>query len=230
MVKALTDEAQPTADRLNELIIKSQLWLADHPVNKRRKAQGKDMANSIWPWSPGYKPSMKTLMELFPSIRSGSVISAVDLIKGIGVYAGLEPVQVEGATGLYNTNYEGKAQAAIEALRQKDFVFLHLEASDEASHEGDIDLKIRTIEYLDGRIVGPIYETVKSWEESVSIAVLPDHPTYCRTRTHVNQPVPFLIYKPGEEPDQVRVFDELAAREGSYGLLHDDQFIRAFLA
>jgi 2,3-bisphosphoglycerate-independent phosphoglycerate mutase len=230
MVKALTDEAQPTADRLNELIIKSQLWLPDHPVNKRRKAQGKDMANSIWPWSPGYKPSMKTLMELFPSIRSGSVISAVDLIKGIGVYAGLEPVQVEGATGLYNTNYEGKAQAAIEALRQKDFVFLHLEASDEASHEGDIDLKIRTIEYLDGRIVGPIYETVKSWEEPVCIAVLPDHPTYCRTRTHVNQPVPFLIYKPGEKPDQVPVFDEIAAREGSYGLLHDDQFIRTFLA
>jgi len=137
---------------------------------------------------------------------------------------------VEGATGLYNTNYEGKAQAAIEALRQKDFVFLHLEASDEASHEGDIDLKIRTIEYLAGRIVGPLYETVKSWEEPVCIAVLPDHPTYCRTRTHVNQPVPFLIYKPGEKPDQVPVFDEIAAREGSYGLLHDDQFIRTFLA
>ena len=230
LVEALNAEAQATAETLNRLILRSQELLAQHPVNLKRVAEGKDPANSIWPWSPGYKPAMKTLMEQFPQVHSGSVISAVDLIKGIGVYAGLESIEVEGATGLYNTNYEGKAQAAIEQLRRKDFVFLHLEASDEAGHEGDVALKVKTIEYLDGRIVGPIYEAVKQWEEPVSIAVLPDHPTYCRIKTHVNEPVPFLIYRPGTEPDAVAVYDEFAAREGSFGLLKDNEFIRAFLA
>jgi 2,3-bisphosphoglycerate-independent phosphoglycerate mutase len=230
LVEALNAEAQATAETLNRLILRSQELLAQHPVNLKRVAEGKDPANSIWPWSPGYKPAMKTLMQQFPQVHSGSVISAVDLIKGIGVYAGLESIEVEGATGLYNTNYEGKAQAAIEQLRRKDFVFLHLEASDEAGHEGDVALKVKTIEYLDGRIVGPIYEAVKQWEEPVSIAVLPDHPTYCRIKTHVNEPVPFLIYRPGTEPDAVAVYDEFAAREGSFGLLKDNEFIRAFLA
>jgi len=173
---------------------------------------------------------MKTLMEQYPNVKTGSVISAVDLIKGIGIYAGLESIEVEGATGLYTTNYEGKAQAAIKELRKKDFVFLHLEASDEAGHEGNVPLKIKTIEYLDRRIVGPIYEEVKTWEEPVTIAILPDHPTYCRTKTHVNEPVPFLIYRPGVEPDDVIVYDEFAARKGAYGLLQDDQFIKAVLA
>jgi len=227
MVKALAPEAQATADSLNALIIKSQELLANHPVNLRRIAQGKDPANSIWPWSPGYKPAMKTLMEQFPNVKTGSVISAVDLIKGIGIYAGLESIEVEGATGLYNTNYEGKAQAAIKELRKKDFVFLHLEASDEAGHEGNVPLKIQTIEYLDRRIVGPIYEEVKGWDEPVTIAILPDHPTYCRTKTHVNEPVPFLIYRPGVEPDDVEVYDEFAARKGAFGLLKDNEFVKA---
>jgi len=230
MVKALVPEAQITADALNKLILRSQELLANHPVNLKRIAEGKDPANSIWPWSPGYKPAMKTLMEQYPNVKTGSVISAVDLIKGIGIYAGLESIEVEGATGLYNTNYEGKAQAAIDELRKKDFVFLHLEASDEAGHEGDVALKIKTIEYLDSRIVGPIYEEIKTWEEPVTIAILPDHPTYCRTKTHVNEPVPFLIYRPGEEPDAVEVYDEFAARKGGYGLLKDDEFIKAVLA
>lgn len=229
MVKALVPEAQITADALNRLILRSQELLANHPVNLKRIAEGKDPANSIWPWSPGYKPAMKTLMEQFPNVKTGSVISAVDLIKGIGIYAGLESIEVEGATGLYTTNYEGKAQAAIEELRKKDFVFLHLEASDEAGHEGDVALKIKTIEYLDRRIVGPIFEEVKTWEEPVTIAILPDHPTYCRTKTHVNEPVPFLIYRPGVEPDAVEVYDEFAARKGAYGLLKDDEFIKAVL-
>jgi len=230
MVKALVPEAQVTADELNRLILRSQELLANHPVNLKRIAEGKDPANSIWPWSPGYKPAMKTLMEQYPNVKTGSVISAVDLIKGIGIYAGLESIEVEGATGLYTTNYEGKAQAALEELRKKDFVFLHLEASDEAGHEGDVALKIKTIEYLDRRIVGPIYEEVKTWEEPVTIAILPDHPTYCRTKTHVNEPVPFLIYRPGVEPDAVEVYDEFAARKGAYGLLKDDEFIKAVLA
>jgi len=230
LVKALVPEAQETADSLNALIFKSQELLSNHPVNLKRIAEGKDPANSIWPWSPGYKPAMKTLMEQYPTVKTGSVISAVDLIKGIGIYAGLESIEVEGATGLYTTNYEGKAQAALEELRKKDFVFLHLEASDEAGHEGDVALKIKTIEYLDKRIVGPIYEEVKTWDEPVTIAILPDHPTYCRTKTHVNEPVPFLIYRPGVEPDAVEVYDEFAARKGAYGLLKDDEFIKAVLA
>jgi len=230
LVRPLVPEAQATADKLNRLILRSQELLANHPVNLKRVALGKDPANSIWPWSPGYKPTMKTLMQQFPQVKSGSVISAVDLIKGIGIYAGLESIEVEGATGLYNTNYEGKAAAAIDELRKKDFVFLHVEASDEAGHEGDVPLKVRTIEYLDSRIVGPIYEAVKTWDEPVTIAVLPDHPTYCRTKTHVNEPVPFLIYKPGVEADVVEVYSEAAAREGSYGLLRDDDFINAVFA
>ena len=230
LVQTLVPEAQATADELNRLILRSQELLASHPVNLKRIALGKDPANSIWPWSPGYKPSMKTLMEQFPQVQSGSVISAVDLIKGIGIYAGLESIEVEGATGLYNTNYEGKAAAAIEELRKKDFVFLHVEASDEAGHEGDVPLKVRTIEYLDSRIVGPIYEEVKTWDEPVTIAVLPDHPTYCRIKTHVNEPVPFLIYKPGVETDGVSAYSESAAKEGSYGLLRDNEFINAVFA
>ncbi|HOH75364.1 MAG TPA: cofactor-independent phosphoglycerate mutase, partial [Paludibacteraceae bacterium] len=129
MIEANVPEAQPTADLLNDLILKSQAILENHPINLKRAAEGKDKANSIWMWSPGYKPKMKTLLELY-NLKSGSVISAVDLIRGIGVYAGLKVILVEGATGLYNTNYEGKAQAAIEALRTDDFVYLHIEASD----------------------------------------------------------------------------------------------------
>ena len=228
MIQAETPDAQPTADLLDNLILKSQQLLENHPVNLRRAAAGKDKANSIWPWSPGYKPQMKTLRETY-GIGSGSVISAVDLIRGIGVYAGLDVVHVEGATGLYDTNYEGKAQAAIEALRHQDFVYLHVEASDEAGHEGDVPLKIKTIEYLDSRIIKPIMEAVAGWDEPVVIAVLPDHPTPCAVRTHTDKPIPFIIYKPGTEPDSVQTYDEAACREGAYGLLHGDEFIRIFL-
>ncbi|OQA50555.1 MAG: cofactor-independent phosphoglycerate mutase [Bacteroidetes bacterium ADurb.Bin302] len=224
MVKALVPEAEDTARKLNELTLKSQELLAKHPVNLKRIEMGKDPANSIWVWSAGYKPQMKTMMESF-GIKSGAVISAVDLIKGIGIYAGLKSIDVEGATGLYNTNYEGKAQAAIDALKTHDFVFLHIEASDEAGHEGDVDLKIKTIEYLDNRIVRPIYEEVSKWNEPVTIAVLPDHPTPCAIRTHTNAPVPFIIYRPNGIADAVENYDEFSAQKGSYGLLKGTEFI-----
>ena len=229
LVKAEVPEAQATADLLNELILRSQELLKNHPVNLRRQAEGKDMANSIWPWSPGYRPAMRTMKEMY-GIERGAVISAVDLIRGIGVYAGLKVLHVEGATGLYDTNYEGKAQAALEALKENDFVYLHIEASDEAGHEGDVALKVKTIENLDRRAVGPIYEAVKQWKEPVAIAVLPDHPTPCAVRTHTNQPVPFLIWKPGETPDGVTRFDEFTVAEGKFGVLEKDQFIKEFLA
>lgn len=226
LIQPVTEAAKATADTLNELIAASRELLHDHPVNIKRRAEGKDPANSIWPWSPGFRPSMQPLSEMFP-IRSGAVISAVDLIRGIGVYAGLEVIMVEGATGLHDTNYEGKARAALDALKQKDFVYLHVEASDEAGHEGDVSLKVRTIEYLDERIVKTIYEETRAWDEPVTIAVLPDHPTPCAIRTHTRDPIPFLIYRGGENADSVQVYDEFAAKTGAYGLLSGDEFMKA---
>ncbi|MCC8088082.1 MAG: cofactor-independent phosphoglycerate mutase [Rikenellaceae bacterium] len=225
MVTATSPEGERTARLINELTIKSQALLAGHPVNIKRIEEGKSPANSIWAWSPGYKPAMDKMQNVY-GIGSGAVISAVDLIKGIGVYAGLKPIDVEGATGLYDTNYEGKAEAAIEALRNNDFVYLHIEASDEAGHEGDYELKVRTIEYLDSRIVKPIYEEIKNWTEPVAIAILPDHPTPCSRKTHTKSPVPFIIYKPGNEADSVDKYDEVSATEGSYGTLKGDEFIK----
>ena len=228
MIKPEAPKAQETADLLNNLILQSQEILKDHPVNLQRIAAGKDPANSIWPWSPGYRPAMQTMQEMY-GFKQGSVISAVDLIRGIGVYAGLEVIDVEGATGLYDTNYEGKAHAALEALKTNDFVYLHVEASDEAGHEGDVDLKIRTIENLDKRAIGILFEELQKWDEPVAIAVLPDHPTPCAIRTHTNTPVPFLIYKPGQEPDSVTRFDEFSVLEGKHGILEKDEFIKELL-
>ncbi|MDE6226497.1 MAG: cofactor-independent phosphoglycerate mutase [Muribaculaceae bacterium] len=229
MVRPLVDEAAPTADFINDIIIRSREILENHPVNLRRKAEGKDPANSIWPWSPGYKPAMKTMQELF-GIRKGYVISAVDLIMGIGVYAGLKPIHVEGATGLYDTNYEGKTQAAIEALKgDADFVFLHIEASDEAGHEGNAVLKKQTIESLDSRVVAPVMKAIEEMGEEVAVALLPDHPTPCRLRTHTSRPVPFVIWKPGVESDSVERYSEKEAENGGYGLMSDDEFIKELL-
>ena len=228
LVRADVPEAQATADLLNDLILRSQKILSEHPVNKARVAAGKDPANSIWPWSAGYRPKMKTLLETY-GLKSGAVISAVDLIKGIGVYAGLKPIEVEGATGLFDTNYEGKMQATLDALKENDFVYLHIEASDEAGHEGNVDLKLKTVEYLENRVVKPIFEEVSKWEEPVTIAILPDHPTPCRIRTHISAPIPFLIYKPGMQPDSVMKYDEESAKAGSYGTLTGDEFMRALL-
>ena len=224
LIKPDTLEAKETADYLNKLIIRSQELLKDHPVNKKRMAEGKDPANSIWPWSPGYRPQMQTLQELF-GIKGGSVISAVDLIMGIGVYAGLKVIHVKGATGLYDTNYEGKAQAAIDALKEEDFVYLHIEASDEAGHDGDYNLKTKTIEYLDNRVVRLIYEAAKDWDEPITIAILPDHPTPCAIKTHTNTPVPFLIYRSNGESDDVSVYDEFESPKGAYGLIKGREFM-----
>jgi 2,3-bisphosphoglycerate-independent phosphoglycerate mutase len=229
LVSARSTLAIATAHQLNELILKSQELLHDHPVNIKRAENGKPRANSIWPWSPGYRPQMPTLKELF-GVEKSAVISAVDLVQGIGVYAGMEVIKVEGATGLYNTNYEGKAYAAVEALKSNDLVYLHIEASDEAGHEGDVELKTRTIEYLDRRVVKYILEETQKLDEPVAIAILPDHPTPCALKTHTREPVPFVIYKPGMAPDEVEVYDEFSVGKGSYGLLNGDEFIRKFLS
>ena len=221
---------QETADLINEMILRSQELLTAHPFNIERAKRGERQANSIWPWSGGYRPSMQTLMQQYPQIKSGAVISAVDLIQGIGRYAGLRIVKVPGATGLADTNYEGKAQAAIEALENDDFVFVHVEASDEAGHDGDLELKLKTIEYLDQRLIAPIYEKVQSWDEPVCIAVLPDHLTPVEQRIHVGQPVPFLIWYRGIVPDDVQQYDEVSCVSGSYGLLKLNEFMQALMA
>ena len=221
--------AQETADLINDLILKSQELLAKHPYNLAKAAKGERQANSIWPWSGGYRPSMETLMQQYPQVKSGTVISAVDLIRGIGHYAGLKIVEVPGATGLANTNYEGKAQAAIEALKHDDFVFVHVEASDEAGHDGDLELKLKTIEYLDQRLITPIYNEVSTWDDPVCIAVLPDHLTPVEQRIHVGQPVPFLIWHRGIEPDEVQEYDEVSCVNGSFGLLKLKEFIQTLM-
>lgn len=230
LVKAEVPEANDTASLLNELILRSQEILPKHPVNLRRMVEGRDCANSIWPWSPGYRPQMPALSQSFPFLRHSSVISAVDLIKGIGRYAGMRVIEVEGATGLYDTNYENKASAAIDALRTDDFVYVHVEAPDEAGHEGNADLKLRTVEDLDSRLIGPVFEAVKGWDDPVSFAVLPDHPTPCAHRTHTSDPVPFLVFRPDITPDSVTAFDEESCKSGGYGLVEDGtDFIKLFL-
>ena len=222
LVKARNGHSE-TAELLNDLIFKSQEILSLHPVNLKRKSLGKDPANSIWPWSPGNKPEMKTLKELYGI--SSAVISAVDLLYGIGFYAGMKAIKVPGSTGLYDTNYEGKAKAALDALREVDLVYLHIEASDEAGHEGDPFLKTKTIEYLDQRVVKYIMDETAKMEEKVSIAILPDHPTPCLLRTHTHDPVPFIIYHPGEKSDEVHVYSEEEAKKGYYGLIKGQEFM-----
>lgn len=228
MLKAEVPEAEETAQLLTDLILKSQELLAKHPLNIERQQRGMDPANCIWPWGGGYRPKMAPLTETFSSqIRQGSVITAVDLIRGIGHYAGLKVINVPGATGLYDTNFEGKAQAAIEALRTDDFVYLHVEASDEAGHDGSVQLKLQTIIDLDHRLVCPILEATQGMD--LAIALLPDHPTPCKLRTHTAEPIPFCIWHPGIEPDSVQTFSENAAKEGAYGNIEGDAFIHLFM-
>ena len=218
-----------TASLINDLILRSQELLAQHPFNQARAARGERQANSIWPWSGGYRPSMQTLMQQYPQVKTGAVISAVDLIQGIGKYAGLRIIKVPGATGLADTNYEGKAQAAIDALQTDDFVFVHVEATDEAGHDGDLDLKLKAIDYLDQRLIKPIVEATEQMSEPVCIAILPDHPTPVEQRIHVNEPVPFRIYYKGIEPDAVEHYDEESCVTGGYGLLRLQQFMQEFM-
>ena len=220
---------QQTADLINRLILKSQELLAKHPYNLAKAAKGERQANSIWPWSGGYRPEMQTLMQQYPQVKTGAVISAVDLIQGIGRYAGLRIIKVPGATGLANTNYEGKAQAAIDALKQDDFVFVHVEATDEAGHDGDLELKLKAIDYLDQRLIKPIMEAIGQMDEPVRVAILPDHPTPVELRIHVNEPVPFIIWQRDIEPDDVQYYDEESCVSGGYGLLRLQEFMHVFM-
>ncbi len=223
LIKPLNKDADRTADFLNSLILESHEFLKSHPVNKKRIEEGKQPANLFWPWSPGKKPAMKTFKERFGI--NGAVITAVDLIKGLAVYAGLDIINVAGATGLYDTNYEGKADACLKALTNYDFVFVHVEAADEAGHARDLQLKIQCIKNLDHRLVKRILEGLRELNTDTVLAILPDHPTPVSCGAHTREPVPVAIWDPECEPDSVKHFDEESVKLGNLGLLKGDQFI-----
>lgn len=227
MVRAKTGEAKPVAELLNQMILESHEFLENHPINIKRRQNGHLPANCLWPWSPGKKPQMKTLQEKF-GIR-GAVISAVDLIKGIGLYAGMTVIPVDGATGLYDTNYEGKADAALKALADHDLVYIHVEAPDEAGHEKNLTLKIRCIEDLDRRLVQRILKGIAGKEQETVLALLPDHATPVIHGSHTRDAIPVAIWSPNEKPDLVQTYDEVSVQKGSLGLLSGSQFIETVL-
>jgi len=201
---------------LIDLMESARPVLASHPVNLRRVAEGKRPASMIWLWGQGPAPVMPSFQSKFG--LQGAMISAVDLLKGIGAYARLRVISVPGATGTINTNYEGKVQAALQALKALDFVYLHVEAPDEASHEGELDEKIRAIELFDRRVVGPVIEGLRSSGEDWRVLLLPDHATPISIKTHSRDPVPFAMVGEGIAPDSVNRFDEAEAKRGGFGL------------
>ncbi len=198
------------ANKLKYLIEKSRKLLTQHPINHKRINQGKNPATSIWLWGQGRAPKMPRFKELYGI--EGAVISAVDLVKGIGVYAGLRVINVPGATGYLDTNYQGKVEYALRALDEVDLVMIHIEATDETGHEGKVDLKIRAIEDFDSRVIGPVLEGMKRFND-YKILLLSDHPTPIELKTHINEPVPFALFssKDGSVKDNNRVFSEKSA-------------------
>ncbi len=212
---------------LLEIMEKSQEILKNHPINIKRIQEGKKPANSIWPWGQGKKPNLQSFKEKFGV--KGAIISAVDLIKGIGMLIGLKVIEVPGATGYYNTNYTGKADSALKSLENTDFIYLHVEAPDEAGHAGDIENKIKAIENIDEKILGKILNKISDLSENYKIAILPDHPTPIKIKTHIGDPVPVAIYTNNVKGDEVSRFDETSAKEGSLGLLIGEQFMKLLI-
>ena len=197
------------ADTLNNLMNSCQMLFHNHPVNRRRVEDGKLPANSCWLWGHGKTPRIDSYRERFG--LSGAVISAVDLIKGIGICAGLDVINVAGATGYIDTNYLGKAQAALAALETHDFVYVHVEAPDEASHAGRMDHKLQAIEDFDREVVGTVLEGISKFGD-YAVLCCPDHPTPVRLMTHTSDPVPFIIYRGGTEESGAASYDEAQAK------------------
>ena len=199
-------------EKYHELMKASWDILDHHPINEARRARGLKPANSIWFWSPGKKPALPSFNEKWG--LSGAVISAVDLIKGIGLCAEMESIDVEGVTGNVHTNYEGKAQAAIDAFKRGvEYVYVHLEGPDECGHRAETENKVLSIELIDQKVLSPIYEYLKASGEDFKIMILPDHPTPIRLRTHTMDPVPFMIYSSKESVEGVDTFTEASAAE-----------------
>lgn len=219
----------PENPKFRSMMEKSFEILNNHPLNIRRAAEGKNKANSLWFWGAGTKPALQNFHE--KTGLSGTMISAVDLLKGIAVGAGMQVVNVPGATGSLDTNYEGKAQAALDALLKtgNDFVYIHLEGPDEMGHQGELEHKIRSIEYIDEKIVAAVKNGLDAAGEEYRILVLPDHPTPIRCRTHTSDPVPFVLYDSTKRYDQHCAFTEKAARECGNFVEHGYELIQELI-
>jgi 2,3-bisphosphoglycerate-independent phosphoglycerate mutase len=218
----------PGAEELRRLMEASQAILRDHPVNVQRRAQGEAAISSIWLWGAGKRPEIPRFGDKYG--LSGAVISAVDLHKGLAIYAGLEPISVPGATGWLDTNYAGKVEHAMQALQTKDFVFLHVEAPDEAGHQGDVKAKLQAIEDFDAKVVGPTLAGLRQYFEAYRVLLLPDHPTPLALKTHVREPVPIALYGTDIEPDAGETFDESVRRRGSLDVQDGTELMRLLLA
>lgn len=219
--RALSPEAEQTASLIRKLMLEAHTILENSETNRKLKASGHPMANAVWPWSGGKAGAIKTLAEKYGI--SSAVISAVAVIKGLGKCLGMDVMEVPGATGYIDTNYEGKARAAIEALKHHDLVYVHVEAIDEVSHEMDLKLKIQAIENFDSRIVAPI---LNHFGDSINTAVLPDHPVPIATGKHTRTPVPVAVNIAGSEADSVTVFSEPACLNGSLGAMKSDDLMK----
>jgi 2,3-bisphosphoglycerate-independent phosphoglycerate mutase len=218
-----TDESKYTALFVEKLIRNTSVFLKNHPLNKNVKSS----ANSIWPHSPGNKPALPKFSDLYNN-KSGAIISAVDVIQGIGICSNMKVIKVPGATGFIDTNYAGKANAAINALETYDFVYLHVEAIDECSHMGRLDLKLKAIEDFDTKIVGPVLKAFEQ-KKDITFAVLPDHPVPLNLRKHTRTPVPVAIMSSVVKPDTIKTYNEKNALEGNLGLLKNNELINLLL-
>lgn len=215
-------KAENTVNFIKDITEKTFKFLSEHPLNRDLEVP----ANSIWLHSPGVKPNLPSFSEVYSGSK-GAIISAVDVIKGLGYCTNMEVVEVEGATGFIDTNYEGKANAAIEAMKNNDFVYIHLEATDECSHMGRLDLKLEGIEKFDSKIVGPVLKALES--EGISFGVLPDHPVPIRLLKHTRTPVPFALCGPHIKPDSIKSYDENQAAGGSVGQLKKDELMKKLM-
>lgn len=207
----------PDADRITTLMKKSYEILKEHPVNKARMEKGLNPANTIWIWGQGKKPNLSSFTEKYGI--TGTAISAVDLIKGIAICAGLDSVDVEGATGTLHTNFEGKCQAAIDEFKNgKDFVYMHLEGPDECSHQGDMEGKIQCLGDIDSKILAPVVKYLEETGEDFTVLVVPDHRTPLAIRTHSSTPVPYVIYRSNDVQllDETKAFCEVSGETGIY--------------
>jgi 2,3-bisphosphoglycerate-independent phosphoglycerate mutase len=216
------------AAELRRLMDASQEIFREHPVNRHRRRQGDAPISSIWLWGAGKRPQIPSFRDRYGI--DGAVISAVDLHKGLAIYAGLEPISVPGATGWLDTNYAGKVDHALKALQSKDFVFLHIEAPDEAGHQGDVQAKVQAIEDFDAKVVGPMLEGLRQRFDAFRVLLLPDHPTPLVLKTHVREPVPIALYGSGVEPDAGETFDESVRDKGSLDVQQGTELMRLLIA
>ena len=216
----------PADEKLRAMQIKSYEILSKHPINLERKAKGLNPANSCWFWGAGTRPALSSFEGKYH--KKGAMISAVDLLKGIAVGTGMTNICVEGANGGLHTNYEGKAQAAADALLKDgfDFVYVHVEAPDEMGHQGSLEKKIQAIEYLDERVIRPIREALDAAGEPYRLLVLPDHPTPVRVRTHTSDPIPYLLYDSEKELRRIGAYNEREAEESGVVVERGYELIR----